>query len=160
MLLPSLITLIFPAAATSLILPRQHVRPNACCFTLHDAANGQIVRQQTGSGFLYLGGSRPTGWYCIDLALPEILYDAFNNACFLNPDEVFQCFDPTRSDDDWGIKQSEDDVLIFVNGSSRFKVCPTESGDLIYSNLKKDARCRGLTLKAMGLKGSCGSLRG
>ncbi|EFZ01676.1 hypothetical protein X797_010820 [Metarhizium robertsii] len=157
----NILALALVPATTCLALPRHDVRPDTCCFTLHDSSTGEIVRQQTSSGFLYLGGSQPTGWYCIKLSDPnKILWDAFNNACFVNPDKVFQCLDPTPSNDSWGIEQSGSDVLVVVNRDSSFKVCPTDSGNMIYTSAKKDEGCRSLTLKAEGLKGSCGSFQG
>ena len=90
MLLLSLLTLTLLPAASAVALPRQYVPPNTCCFTLHDSSTGQIVQQQTSSGFLYLGGTQPTGWYCINLSDPnKILWDAFNNACFVNRTRSF-----------------------------------------------------------------------
>lgn len=162
MLLLSLLTLTLLPAASAVALPRQYVPPNTCCFTLHDSSTGQIVQQQTSSGFLYLGGTQPTGWYCINLSDPnKILWDAFNNACFVNPDKVFQCLDPTPSNDEWSIQQSGGSVLVVVNNQSGFEVCPSDSGNLIFTNGKADtSRCRAVTLKAQGLKGSCGSFRG
>ncbi|EFY90151.1 hypothetical protein MAC_03909 [Metarhizium acridum CQMa 102] len=161
MLLVNILTLALVPATTCRALPQQDVRPDTCCFTIHDSSSGEIIRQQTSSGFLYLGGSQPTGWYCINLSDPnKILWDAFNNACFVNPDKVFQCLDPTPSNDSWGIEQSGGEVLVVVNGDSLFKVCPADSGSIIFTSARKDASCRGLTLKAKGLKGSCGRFGG
>ncbi|KHN96923.1 uncharacterized protein MAM_05032 [Metarhizium album ARSEF 1941] len=113
-----LVTLVLVRVATCLSLPRQYVRPNACCFTLHDSSTDETVRQQTRHGLLYVGGSQPTGWYCIDLSgAKKVLWDAFNNACFVNPDKEVRCLDPIPSGDSWGMKQSGDDVLVTVNGA-------------------------------------------
>lgn len=161
MLLLSFLTLTLLPAARSLSVPRQYVPPGTCCFTLHDSSTGQIVQQDSGIGYTYLGGSFPTGWYCINLSDPnKILWDAFNNACFVNPDSVFQCLDPIPSNDAWAIQQSGGNVLVVVNGSSDFKVCPTNTGNMIFTSAKRDGNCRPLKLKAQGLKGTCGSFRG
>jgi outer membrane protein assembly factor BamB len=160
MFLANIVTLALIPAATSLAFPREYVPPNTCCFTLQDSSTGQVVRQQSSSGLLYLGGSQPTGWYCINLSdANDILLDRSNYACFVNPDKAFQCLDPTPGNDLWAIEQSGGNVLVEVNGDSVFKLCPTSSGNVIYTSAKKGGNCRALRLKAQSLTGTCGNLR-
>ncbi|GAB0135104.1 hypothetical protein EsDP_00003453 [Epichloe bromicola] len=101
MKLNHLLTFLPSAAAVALPLTqRGHVLPNACCFTLHDAANNRIIKQTEENGFITLSGDNPEGWYCLDLSDPrKILWDAFNSSCFVNPDQAIQCLDPTPSSD-------------------------------------------------------------
>ncbi|QPH04885.1 hypothetical protein C2857_002260 [Epichloe festucae Fl1] len=107
------------------------------------------------NGFITLSGGNPKGWYCIDLSdSRNILWDAFNSSCFVNPDQAIQCLDPIPSSDVWGIQAASEGVLVTVNGKTDFYVC----GDRVYTSDK--GACRELKLKAAGFKGSCGSFRG
>ncbi|KAG5979582.1 hypothetical protein E4U55_005008 [Claviceps digitariae] len=149
-------SLLSTAAAVALPLNEQgFVPPGGCCFTLHDAATDRIIKQTKNNGFLTLSGDNPDGWYCIDLSdTRKVLWDAFNNACFINPDQAFQCLDPIPSSDVWGIQDANEGALVAVNGRTDFYAC----GEGVYTNDKGD--CRGLKLKASGLQGSCESFRG
>lgn len=150
--------LTFPPSAAAVALSltqRGHAPPNTCCFTLHDAANNQIIKQTKGNGFITLSGGNPDGWYCIDLSdSSNILWDASNSSCFVNPDQAIQCLDPIPSSDVWGMQAAGEGVLVTVNGKTDFHVC----GDRVYTGDK--GGCRRLKLKVADLKGSCGSFRG
>lgn len=151
-----LFTLLPTAAAIVLPLSeRGFVPPSTCCFALHDASTDQMVKQTKDNGFLTLSGDDPDGWYCINLSnSSNILWDAFNSSCFINPDQAFQCLDPIPSSDVWSLQDAGEGVLVAVNGKTDFNVC----GDKVYTRDK--GGCRGLKLKATGLQGSCGNLRG
>lgn len=163
MLLSTILSLLTPAVS-GLVVPRaggQDVPANQCCFTLHDATSGNIVKQNTRTGYLFLGGNQPDGWYCIDLSDPDkILWDDFNNACFVNPDKSFQCLDPIPSSDEWSLQQSGSDVFIVVNGKSGYEVCPNEENAIYTSDKSDKSQCRNLKLKAQGLKGTCQNFKG
>ena len=136
----------------------QYVPEDMCCFTLHDSNTDEIIKQETRTGFLFVGGHQPDGWYCIELSDPnKILWDQFNNACFVASDKKFTCLDPTPSMDQWAIEQSGGDVLVTVNGDSGFDVC--DKG-MVYSDGKPDKTgCAAVQLKAQGLQGTCGNLK-
>ncbi|KAG5919449.1 hypothetical protein E4U42_006518 [Claviceps africana] len=144
------------AAAIALPLrERDLVPPDRCCFTLRDTSTDQILKQAKNNGFVILSGDGPDGRYCINLSDPsDILRDASNNACFINPDQAFQCLDPIPSSDAWSIQNAREGALVAVNGRTDFNAC----GDGVYTNDK--GGCRGLKLKASGLQGSCEGLSG
>ena len=148
---------LLPTAA-AIVLPlgkRGFVPPDSCCFTLHDATTNRIIKQTKHNGYLTLFGNNPDGWYCINLSdSRKVLWDAFNNACFINPDQAFQCLDPIPSSDVWSILNAREGALVAVNGMTDFDACEDE----VYTNDK--GGCRGIKLKAAGLQGSCGGFRG
>ncbi|KAG6005831.1 hypothetical protein E4U21_007603 [Claviceps maximensis] len=148
---------LLPTAA-ALVLPlstRGFVPLDRCCFTLHDASTNRIIKQTKHNGFLTLSDDSPDGWYCIDLFDSRaVLWDAFNNACFINPDQAFQCLDPIPSSDVWSIQDAKEGALVAVNGGTDFHAC----GNEVYTNDK--GGCRGIKLQAAGLQGSCGSFEG
>ncbi|KAH7149459.1 hypothetical protein B0J13DRAFT_621318 [Dactylonectria estremocensis] len=153
---------LFCSLATAAVLPRavKDVPAGACCFTLHDTSTGAIVQQNKDSGFLYLNGAQPNGWYCINLSNSQnILLDDFNNACFLAPDGLLQCLDPTIGPNSWTLKKSGSNTLLAHDGSTTFTSCPGKpSGRLLYGTKSGDSsQCKKITLKAKDFTGTCKS---
>ncbi|KAG6005925.1 hypothetical protein E4U43_000526 [Claviceps pusilla] len=149
---------LLPTTAAAIALPlgkRGFVPSDSCCFTLHDASTNLTIKQTKNNGFLTLSGDNPDGWYCINLSdSRRVLWDASNNACFINPDQAFQCLDPTPSSDVWSIQDAREGALVAVNDRTDFHAC----GEGVFTDDK--GGCRGLKLKATGLQGSCGSFSG
>ncbi|KAF7551001.1 hypothetical protein G7Z17_g5335 [Cylindrodendrum hubeiense] len=153
---------LFCTLATAAVLPRvvKDVPAGYCCFTLHDPSSGKIVQQDQESGFLYLNGGQPSGWYCINLSdTQNVLRDDFNNACFLAPDSLFQCLDPTIGPNSWTLKKSGSNTLLAHDGSTSFMSCPSKTtGQLLYGTKSGDSsQCKKITLKAKGFSGTCKS---
>lgn len=153
----------FCSLASALVVPRaggQDVPAGSCCFTLHEGSSNTIVKQDKSSGFLYLGGAKSDGWYCIDLSnSANILRDDFNNACFLASDGQFQCLDPTIGPNSWTLKKSNKTVYLVHDGDSSYNSCPDKAGNkLLWGQAQQGASsCKKLSLKAEGFKGSCKS---
>ncbi|KAH7011701.1 hypothetical protein EDB80DRAFT_398907 [Ilyonectria destructans] len=153
---------LFCTLATAAVIPRavKDVPAGYCCFTLHDTASGTIVQQNQETGFLYLNGGQPSGWYCINLSNTQnVLRDDFNNACFLAPDGLFQCLDPTIGPTSWTLTKSGSNTLLAHDKSTTFSSCPSKTtGRLLYSTKSGDAsQCKKITLKAQGFTGTCKS---
>ncbi|KAK7413399.1 hypothetical protein QQX98_007701 [Neonectria punicea] len=161
-MLPLKSILLFCSLAAAAVLPRvnQDVPAGHCCFTLNEASTGAIVQENKVNGFLYLNGGKPNGWYCINLSNSQnILLDDFNNACFLAPDGLFQCLDPTIGPNSWTLKKSGSNTLLAHDGSTTFTSCPNKNpGQLLYGIKSGDSsQCKKITLKAKGFKGTCKS---
>ncbi|KAG5951687.1 hypothetical protein E4U53_002500 [Claviceps sorghi] len=156
MKLDCFVSLLPTAAAMALPLgERGFVAPGRCCFTLRDTSTNQILKQTKNNGLVTLSSDSPDGWYCINLSdSSKTLWDASDNACFINPDQAFQCLDPIPSSDAWSMQDAGEGPLVAVNGRTDFNAC----GDGVYTTDK--GACRGLKLKASGLQGSCGSFSG
>jgi hypothetical protein len=152
-----ILTLLASAAVAS-VLPRTsgYVPANHCCFTLHDASTGTIVRQnEAGNGQLYLGGTLPEGWYCIDLpAKRNILIDRLRNSCYRTLRNEINCHDPIPSDHKWTLVKTGGKTMVAINGETTYKACPSETGrEQIFGTARTE--CRSFTLEARGLTGTC-----
>ncbi|PHH85883.1 hypothetical protein CDD83_11039 [Cordyceps sp. RAO-2017] len=126
------------------------------CFTLHDATSGKAIQQEAHTGFLFLGSSRPTGRYCLDLVnKSNILRDSANDACIVNTAFQLQCLDPTPGFSQWGLRRSGGRTFITVDGAVDFKACPAdEGGEMIWGvQSANKPGCRTLRLAAVGIHG-------
>ncbi|KAM4065441.1 hypothetical protein HRG_004243 [Hirsutella rhossiliensis] len=134
-----------------------------CCFTLHDASSGEILQQDTQTGFLFLNSPQPDGRYC--LHRPDnnnVLRDVMDNACIINSALKFQCLDPTPGFNRWSVQQSGGRALLAVDGSTSFKACPAGAGaEMVWSARKSGGLgCRDMRIVANGLEGACRGLDG
>lgn len=151
-----ILTLLASVAAAS-VLPRVpgYVPKGYCCFSLHDASTGTKIRQDD-NGLLYLGGTNPEGWYCIDLpSKKNILIDHKYNACFRSPSHEIKCLDPIPSSQKWTLVKHDGDVRrVAIDGQETYKACPDGAGrESIWGTGRSE--CRSMNIEARGLKGTC-----
>ncbi|KAF4951634.1 hypothetical protein FSARC_12863 [Fusarium sarcochroum] len=151
---------LFYTLAAAAVLPRDTVWDGHCCFTLHDVSSGATVQENT-DGNLLLNAGKTNGFFCIDLSNSQnILRDHAFNACFLNPNGVFKCVDPTPGFQSWTLKKSGSNTLLQHDGDNTFNSCSKTSlsakGTLLYGDKHADATtCKKATLKAKNFKGTC-----
>lgn len=156
--MPTFKSLVFLASlALGGVLPRSPDKDTPegyCCFTLHDASNGDIVQQNQKEGSMFLNSDQPDGWYCFNFSDTRgVLVDDWYNACIITTTDYFTCLDQTLGGIVWGL-ESDDSPLLTHDGRLDFNACEQESGgELLYGD--KTTGCRTLQLEAKGFVGAC-----
>lgn len=145
--------------ATASVIPRQHgfVPANSCCFTLHDASTGALVREDRTNGFLQLGGSNPDGWFCINLSEDAgVLRDESKNACFVAPNNEIKCKDQMPGPQTWDIISSSKKGVrsLTYDGETSYKACSDGKNRESLWGVDKGG-CRKVKVEAKGFKGAC-----
>lgn len=155
-LLFSLLAVASSLAAAS-VITRQHgfVPANSCCFTLHDASTGALIRQDRSIGSLQLGGSNPDGWFCIDLSEDAgVLRDETKNACFVAPNNEVKCHDQLPGPQTWALVGGQNSARkVTYDGKETYKACKEGNMETIWSANR--GGCRALKVEARGFRGTC-----
>lgn len=133
---------------------------NECCFSLHEASTGKILKEDT-DGFLYLGGSEKDAWFCLNLNDNRyVLWDQPRAACFEEqPEWSFKCLDPSPGLAKWSIAKQGSKILVQHDKKTGFKACPHSSGvERLFTDKATQDGCRPITISAKELTGTCNNL--